>query len=79
MGGISLIASVIFWIISVCCGVSGSSAELYVILAAIFTVGGFIMVGMGFIGYYLNKVYEGIKCRPRYLVEEKCNDKKADK
>ncbi len=79
LGGISLIASVIFWIISVCCGVSGSSAGLYVILAAIFTVGGFIMVGMGFIGYYLNKVYEGIKCRPRYLVEEKCNAEKADK
>lgn len=39
-----------------------------------------IMISLGIIGYYLSKIYEEIKRRPRYIVSElkniKCEDKK---
>ena len=36
----------------------------------------FIMIGLGIIGYYMSKIYEEIKFRPRYIVSV---DTKKDK
>ena len=32
-----------------------------------------IMFSLGIIGYYLSKIYEEIKQRPRYIISEKLN------
>jgi dolichol-phosphate mannosyltransferase len=33
-------------------------------------VGALLMFGLGIIGYYLCKIYEEIKFRPRYIINE---------
>ncbi len=67
---------VIFFIFAIVMGVqtlvrffSGSSLEgfttayMLILLSA-----SFIMIGLGIIGYYMSKIYEEIKFRPRYIV-----------
>lgn len=49
-----------------------------VILLLLLT-GSLIMVSLGIIGYYLSKIYEEIKCRPRYIVDEIADNKKVQK
>lgn len=38
-----------------------------------------IMIGLGIIGYYMSKIYEEIKFRPRYIVSIDTNDRKDRK
>ena len=40
-----------------------------VILMLLF-IGSIIMISLGIIGYYIAKIYEEIKCRPRYIVSK---------
>lgn len=42
-----------------------------VIIIQLFT-GSIIMISLGIIGYYISKIYEEIKGRPRYIVSETC-------
>lgn len=37
-----------------------------------------IMVSLGIIGYYIAKIYEEIKARPKYIVSETCGDGKDE-
>lgn len=72
------ICGVIMFLISAILGVntlynkiSGNSLEGFstVILLQLLT-SGIIMFSLGIIGYYLSKIYEEIKCRPRYIVSD---------
>lgn len=38
-----------------------------------------IMVSLGIIGYYIAKIYEEIKARPKYIVSETCGDAAEEK
>lgn len=42
-------------------------------------IGSITMISLGIIGYYLAKIYDEIKNRPRFIVSEKLNDKKDKK
>ena len=44
-----------------------------VILLQLFT-GSMIMISLGVIGYYIAKIYEEVKGRPRYIVAETCGE-----
>lgn len=44
-----------------------------VIIIQLFT-GSIIMISLGIIGYYISKIYEEIKGRPRYVVSETCGE-----
>ncbi len=33
-------------------------------------IGSVVMFSLGIIGYYISKIYEEIKCRPRYIIDE---------
>ena len=48
-----------------------------VIIIQLFT-GSIIMISLGIIGYYIAKIYEEIKGRPRYVVSETCGKDKTD-
>ena len=37
----------------------------------ILIMGSFILLGLGVIGYYISKIYEEVKCRPRYIISRK--------
>lgn len=45
-----------------------------VILLILF-IGSMIMISLGVIGYYIAKIYEEVKCRPRYLISKKIESK----
>jgi dolichol-phosphate mannosyltransferase len=40
--------------------------------------GSVIMISMGIIGYYIAKIYEECKGRPRYIISEICGEKSTD-
>ena len=40
----------------------------------ILLIGSILMICLGIIGYYLAKLYEEIKDRPRYLIAETCGE-----
>jgi len=42
-----------------------------VILVLLF-MGSMIMLALGCIGYYIAKIYDEIKARPRYIISKKC-------
>lgn len=72
---------------SVCLGVwslwqklSGQAMEGFttVILLELL-IGSVLMICLGIIGYYVAKIYEEIKDRPRYIVDEKCRGKEQEK
>ena len=41
------------------------------VILLILIIGSVLMISLGLIGYYLAKIYEEIKGRPRYLISEK--------
>ena len=47
-----------------------------VILILIF-IGSIMMISLGIIGYYVARIYEEIKGRPKYIVSSKCKSKKS--
>lgn len=58
----------------------GMSAEGFttVILLQLL-IGGSIMMALGLIGYYIAKIYEEVKKRPKYIVSKKTDDEKNNK
>lgn len=41
-------------------------------------IGSILMICLGIIGYYVAKIYEEIKDRPRYIVAEECGGRRDD-
>ena len=41
-------------------------------------IGSILMICLGIIGYYIAKIYEEIKDRPRYIVADRCEGRKPD-
>ena len=67
-------------IVNFCTGTAADGFSTVIHLLLI--IGSILMLGIGIIGYYLSKIYEEIKQRPRYIVSEesghrqKCEDEK---
>ncbi len=49
----------------------GSSEGFTTVILLILLTSSLIMISIGIIGYYISKIYEEIKCRPRYIISEK--------
>lgn len=79
-GVITFIIAIIFGIDTLYNTITGNSAEGFptVILLQLIT-SAIIMFSLGIIGYYLAKIYEEIKQRPRYIISEKLNFTPGDK
>lgn len=43
------------------------------VILLILLIGSIIMISLGIIGYYISKIYEEVKGRPRYLISKKIN------
>lgn len=68
-GIVFLVFALIFGIQTLVKYFSGTSAEGFsTVILLILITGAFIMLGLGVIGYYMAKIYEEIKFRPRYIV-----------
>lgn len=47
------------------------------VILLILIVGACVLVGVGVIGFYLSKIYEEIKFRPRYIISERTEDERG--
>ena len=69
LGGVMLLISVIFGVWALIDKIVGRALEgmTTVIIITIF-IGSIIMISLGIIGYYIARIYEEIKGRPRYII-----------
>ena len=71
MGVVALIIAIVFSVVSLVqklMGVALGGFTTVIILLLLF--GSLIMISLGIIGYYIARIYEEIKGRPRYIIEE---------
>ena len=73
LGIFMLAVATVFSVITLVQKLSGSAAEGFttVIILLLFT-GSVIMLSLGVIAYYIGKMYEELKGRPRYIISEEC-------
>ncbi|MBQ8075284.1 MAG: glycosyltransferase family 2 protein [Oscillospiraceae bacterium] len=73
MGGLMLLIAVIFTVISLVQKINGTAAEGFTtVIILLLITGSLIMLSLGVIGYYISKMYEELKGRPRYIISEEC-------
>lgn len=77
LGVIMLMITVVFGIWALVDKLAGRALEgiTTVILVLIF-IGSIMMISLGVIGYYVARIYEEIKGRPKYIVASSCRSKK---
>ena len=75
LGGVMLLVAVVLGTIALVQKFSGRALGGFttVILIQLFS-SSIIMIGLGIIGYFLSKIYEEVKDRPRYIVAATCGD-----
>ena len=64
-------------LVNFCAGHAADGFTTVILLLLI--IGGILMLGIGIIGYYISKIYEEIKCRPRYIVSQRVGVKGKEK
>ena len=73
MGGLMLVIAIIFTVISLVQKINGTAAEGFTtVIILLLVTGSLIMLSLGVIGYYISKMYEELKGRPRYIISEEC-------
>lgn len=77
LGALMMITAVVFGCISFYQKITGTALGGFttMILLQLFT-GSIIMLSLGIIGYYVAKIYDEIKGRPRFIVSEECGGTK---
>ncbi len=78
---------VVFLVLSIAVGIktlydyfTGSAAAGFsTVILLILIIGAFLMLGLGIIGYYISKIYEEIKFRPRYIVNQRTTERDSKK
>lgn len=75
LGAVMLLLSLVLGAIALVQKICGQALEGFttVILLQLFS-GSVIMLSLGVIGYYIAKIYEEIKGRPRYIVADACGE-----
>lgn len=79
LGVIMLVMTVIFGSISIAQKVMGIAQEGFttVILLQLFS-SSIMMISLGIIGFYIARIYEEIKGRPRYIISKTCGQVKSE-
>ena len=78
LGVVMLIVSVVLGAIALEQKISGVALGGFttVIIIQLFT-GSIIMISLGIIGYYIAKIYEEVKGRPRFIIASTCGKKQS--
>lgn len=76
LGGVMFVVSVILGVIALVQKLCGQALEGFttVILIQLFS-GSLTMICLGIMGYYIAKIYEEVKGRPRYIISSTCGGK----
>lgn len=79
LGVITLIVSIIFGITALVQKLMGIASPGFttVILILLF-IGSLIMISLGIIGFYITKIYEEVKGRPRYIISTTCGQSEEE-
>lgn len=72
LGGLSAVAGAVYFIVFLILhyGCAWALSGVHVVLAALLVIGGIIMLCLGIIGEYLARIYEEVKGRPVFIVDE---------
>lgn len=75
IGAFMLLASILLGSFSLYQKIMGMALEGFttIIILQLFS-GSIVMVSLGIIGFYIAKIYEEIKGRPRYIISEYCGE-----
>ena len=80
LGSVVFLASVVLGLHSLWQKFTGQALEGFTtVIILILFIGSILMICLGIIGYYIAKIYEEIKDRPRYILADQCggNDESA--
>ena len=73
MGVLMLIVALVFGVISLAQKVMGVAQPGFTtVILLLLIIGSFLMISLGIIGYYLARIYDEIKGRPRYIISRVC-------
>lgn len=76
-GGICLIFSILLAIYSLIMKFTGNAVAGYTtLLIVMLFIGSMVMISLGIIGYYISKIYEEVKHRPRYIIAAVTEDQR---
>ena len=72
--------SIVLGIISLVQKITGQALEGFttVIILQLLTSSA-IMISIGIVGYYISKIYDEVKNRPKYIISEVCGEKNIEK
>ena len=60
--------------------ISGQALEGFTtVILLLLLIGSILMICLGIIGYYIAKIYEEIKDRPRFIISQECGGKQDDR
>jgi glycosyltransferase involved in cell wall biosynthesis len=69
LGGFFLFAAVVLTVVTLACSFKVYGTELFCwSLTVMLAIGGTVLIALGILGFYLSRVYDEIKGRPRYIV-----------
>lgn len=78
LGFIMLFITVVFGVWALIDKLSGRALEgMTTVIIILIFIGSIIMISLGIIGYYVARIYEEIKGRPKYIVSASCRSKKG--
>ena len=73
MGIVTLVVAVVFGLISLIQKLTGVAQPGFTtVILLLLLIGSFLMISLGIIGYYLARIYDEIKGRPRYIISRIC-------
>ena len=73
MGIVTLIVAVVFGVISLVQKFAGTAQPGFTtVILLLLLIGSFLMISLGIIGYYLARIYDEVKGRPRYIISRIC-------
>lgn len=77
-GGITLILAIVLGIETLIRYFTGHAvAGFTTVILLILFIGSMLMISLGIIGYYIAKIYEEVKCRPRYIISKVIRGKRS--
>ncbi len=77
LGFIMLFITAVFGVWALIDKISGRALEgMTTVIIILIFIGSIMMISLGIIGYYVARIYEEIKGRPKYIVSASCKSKK---
>lgn len=77
LGVIMLIITAVFGVWALIDKIAGRALEgMTTVIIILIFIGSIMMISLGIIGYYVARIYEEIKGRPKYIVSASCESKK---